>query len=163
MGQGRRDKVYLTSEQRQRLEEIRHNGHAPAKKIVHAQILLMCDEGPLAERRWTDVEIAAVLNIHRNTVDRVRKRFLDKGEYPALNRSRRKHPPTPPKVDGALEAQIIALCCSDPPDGNARWSLRLLTSELQRRKIVLEISRETIRRTLKKQTSSLENPAILYP
>ena len=155
MGHGRRDKIFLNSEQRHRLEDISRNGHAPAKKVLHAQILLMSDEGDLAPRKWTDAEIAAALNVHRNSVGRVRKRFLEKGEEPALNRRPRKLPPTPPIVDGATEAQIIALCCSEPPEGRALWSLRLLTSELKTRQIVVEISRETVRRTQKKTNYAL--------
>lgn len=150
MGRGRRDKVLLEKEQKQRLEKISRNGYAPAKKILHARVLLMCDEGELAEKKWTDEEIAEALNIHRNSVGRIRKRFLSQGEEPALNRKLRKTPPTPPKIDGEQEAQIIALCCSDPPEGRADWTIRLLTSELKKRRIVTEISRETVRRTLKK-------------
>ena len=69
---------------------------------------------------------------------------------PALDRKRRRKPPVEPIVDGETEAQIIALCCSEPPSGRGNWSLRLLTTELKRRTIVTEISRETVRRTLKK-------------
>ena len=147
MGRGRRDQVYLTVEQRENLEQISRNGYAPAKKILHARILLMCDEGKQATRKWTDPEIAEALQVHRNTVGRIRQRFIQKGEKPALNRQQRKTPPTPSKVDGATEAQIIALCCSDPPSGRADWTIRLLTSQLQKRRIVTEISRETVRRT----------------
>lgn len=150
MGRGRRDKVYLTVEQKDNLEKIARNGYAPAKKILHAQILLMCDEAVTTKRNWTDEEIAEALNVHRNTVGRVRQRFLTKGERPALARSLRPSPPTPPKVDGATEAKIIALCCSDPPEGRADWTIRLLTSELQERQIVTEISCSTVWRTLKK-------------
>ena len=160
MGHGRRDKIYLNPEQRHRFEDIRRNGHAPAKKILHAQILLMSDEGEFAPRKWTDVEIATALNVHRNSVGRVRKRFLEKGEEPALNRRPRKLPPTPPLVDGVTEAQIIALCCSEPPEGRALWSLRLLTSELKTRQIVVEISRETVRRTLKKTNCVLGKSSV---
>jgi transposase len=113
----------------------------------------MSDEGDLSTKRWTDDEIAAALNLHRNSVGRIRHRFLQQGEAPALNRQVRKTPPVPPKVDGHLEAQIIALCCSDPPDGYANWSIRLLTSKLKARQI--EISRETVRQTLKKTNSAL--------
>lgn len=155
MGRGRRDKIFLNREQRQRLDAIAHNGHAPAKKILHAQILLMSDEGEEASQKWTDAEIASVLNLHRNTIGRVRKRFLEKGETPALERQRRAKPPVDPIVDGETEAQIVALCCSEPPDGSADWSIRLLTSELKRRTIVTEISRETVRRTLKKTDYAL--------
>jgi transposase len=150
MGRGRRDKVYLTSEEREALEQISRNGHASAKKILHARILVMCDEGENAKRKWTDEEIAEALQIHRNTVGRIRQRFIEKGEKPALERKKRTTPPIAPKIDGANEAQIIALCCSDPPEGRAEWTISLLTSELKRRKIIAEISRETVRRTLKK-------------
>ena len=150
MGRGRRDKVFLSLEQRQRLEAISHNGYAPAKKILHAQVLLMCDEGNRANCRWSDGEIASALNLHINTVARIRKRFLQQGEQPALNRRQRQSPPVPAKIDGYQEAQIIALCCSEPPSGRVHWSLRLLTQELKVRGVVTEISRETVRRTLKK-------------
>lgn len=150
MGRGRRDKIFLAPEQRQRLETISRNGHAAAKKILHAQILLMSDEGEGAKGKWTDPEIANALNVHRNTVTRVRKRFLEMGETTALERKVRKSPPVKAKVDGELEAQIIAICCSEPPNGRKHWSIRLLTSELKKRTIVTEISRETVRRTLKK-------------
>jgi transposase len=162
VGRGRRDKVHLTVEQKEKLEQISRNGYAPAKKILHARILLMCDEGEQAKRKWTDEEIAQALQVHRNTVGRIRQRFLLKGEKPALERclrratpTQRKTPPTEPKVDGATEAHIIALCCCDPPSGRADWTIRLLTSELKKRTIVTEISRESVRRTLKKTNYAL--------
>lgn len=110
----------------------------------------MSDEGEEATRKWTDDQIANALNVHRNTVTRVRKKFLEMGETAAVERKVRKSPAVEPIVDGATEAQIVALCCSQPPDGYTHWSIRLLTSELKRRTIVTEISRETVRRTLKK-------------
>jgi transposase len=155
VGRGRRDKVRLTVEQREKLEQISRNGYAPAKKILHARILLMCDEGEQGIRKWTDEEIAQALQVHRNTVGRIRQKFLLKGEKPALERLQRKTPPTAPKVDGATEAHIIALCCSAPPSGRADWTIRLLTTELKKRTIVTEISRETVRRTLKKTNYAL--------
>lgn len=150
MGRGRRDKVYLTKEQIENLETISRNGHGSAKKILHARILLMCDEGEMAPRKWTDDQIAEALGVHRNTVGRIRQRFLQKGEKPALNRQPRKTPANPAKVDGATEAQIIALCCSEPPEGRSQWSIRLLTKELKKRQIITEISDSTVWRTLKK-------------
>lgn len=155
MGRGRRDKIHLTVEHREKLEQISRNGYAPAKKILHARILLMCDEGEQRTRKWTDEEIAEALQVHRNTVGRIRQRFLLKGEKPALERSQRKTPATAPKIDGATEAHMIALCCSDPASGRADWTIRLLTSELKKRTIVTEISRETVRRTLKKTNYAL--------
>lgn len=158
MGRGRREKVYLTEEPRDHLEKISRNGQAPAQKILPARILLMSDEGERMTRKWTDEEIAAALQVHRNTVGRVRQRFLEKGEKPALERQPRKTPPVPSKIDGATEAQIMALCCSDPPEGRAKWAIRLLTSELKQRQIITEISRETVRRTLKKTNYARGKP-----
>lgn len=158
MGRGRRDKVYLTVEDRENLEQISRNGYAPAKKILHARILLMCDEGKNSKRTWTDEEIAEALQVHRNTVGRIRHRFLQKGEKPALERQLRKTPPTPPKVDGSSEAHIIALCCADPPEGRAEWTIRLLTSELKQRQVITEISASTVWRTLKKTNYDLGKP-----
>jgi transposase len=158
MGRGRRDKVNLTGEQRENLEQISRNGYAPAKKILHARILLMCDEGEQAKRKWTDEEIAEALEVHRNTVGRIRQRFLQKGEKLALERKSRKTPPTPPKVDGVTAAQIIALCCSEPPPGRAEWTIRLLTSELKQRQIITKISGPTVWRTLKKTNYALGKP-----
>lgn len=158
MGRGRREKVVLKVAQRENLEKISRNGYASAKKILHARILLMSDEGELAERKWTDEEIGEALQVHRNTVGRIRQRFLKKGEQPALERKLRKKPPTPPKVDGSTEAQIIALCCSDPPEGRAEWTIRLLTSELKKRQIITEISCSTVWRTLKKTNYALGKP-----
>jgi Homeodomain-like domain len=157
MGRGKKDenKIRLSAEQRHRLEDISRKGHAPAKKILHAQVLLMADEAEAATRRWTDEEIAAALNLHRNTVGRIRHRFLTAGEQPALNRQVRATPPVVPMVDGHLEAQIVALCCSQAPEGRSRWSLELLTQQLKARQIVLQISRETVRRTLKKTSYAL--------
>jgi transposase len=158
MGSRRRDKVKLDQEQRQRLEAISKNGYAPAKKILHAKVLLMSDEGEGASRYWTDNDIAEALNLHRNSVGRIRKRFLEHGVEPALNRQVRRTPPVMPKVDGELEAKIVALCCCEPPPGRADWSIRLLTQELKRRGVVVEISRETVRRTLKKTGYVLGKP-----
>ncbi|NET62508.1 MAG: IS630 family transposase [Symploca sp. SIO2E6] len=150
MGRGRHDKVLLHPEQRQKLEDISHNGYASANKILHANVLLMSDESEKAPTRWTDGEIASALGVHQNTVARIRKRFLLMGISAALNRCQRLQPPVPAKIDGYTEAQIIALCCSSPPSGRVHWSLKLLTKEVKDRGIVTEISRETLRRTLKK-------------
>lgn len=155
LGRGRRDQVLLTQEQRQRLEAISRNGHPPAPKILHAQILLMSDEADRATRTWTDHEIAQALNWHRNTVGRIRQRFLEKGEAPAWERKARRKPALDPIVDGESEAQIIALCCSQPPAARGNGSIGLLTHELKQRRIVTPIGRETVRKTLKKTNCAL--------
>ncbi len=146
--------VHLTDEQCHRLEELRRNGHAPAKKILHASVLLLADKDhPMG--RYVDAYIAKTLGMHVNTVARIRKLFVLYGEEPALERKQRPAPPVPAKVDGRLEAQLIAICCSDPPTGRVRWTLDLLVEEVTSRKFVTSICRETIRRALKKTSYSL--------
>ena len=145
--------VRLDAEQRQRLEEIASNGHAPVKKVLHARILLLSDHDR-PDGHWPDHRIAQALGLHVNSVGRIRKRFVVDGERPALERKARAEPPVPAKVDGHLEAQLIAICCSPAPAGRARWSLSLLAGELRRRGLVTRICRETVRQALKKTSSS---------
>lgn len=145
--------VLLNPQTRQRLESITRNGSAPAKKIMHARVLLMSDQHHGCGR-YHDHEIAQALTIHINTVARIRKLFVQQGETPAVDRKQRATPPVAPKLDGRAEAQLIAVCCSPPPDGRVRWTLNLLQQECVGRKIVTSICRETIRKTLKKTRSS---------
>lgn len=146
--------VHLAPEQRQRLEELTRNGHAPAKKILHAQVLLQADKDH-ANGRYPDPDVARGLGLHINSVARIRKLFCLEGEEPALTRKPRAIPPTPAKVDGRLEAHIVATCCSPAPEGAARWTLSLLVQEVTRRGFVTSICQETIRKMLKKTRCSL--------
>ena len=141
--------INLPAEARQRFEAITRTGSAPAKKILHARVLLMSDEHH-PSGRYRDHEIADALGIHLNTVARIRKRFVLQGEGPAVDRKPRATPPLPRKLDGHDEAILVAICCSPPPEGRVRWTLNLLQGELVGRKIVTSICRETIRKTLKK-------------
>jgi len=153
MNSSRKRKVCLTPEERQRLESITRNGAAPAKKIQHARVLLLSDSHH-PNGRYPDAQIASILGMHRNSVARVRTRFVLEGEGPALDRKIRATPPTPPKLDGQAEATLVAICCSAPPEGRVRWTLQLLSQEMVGRRIVTSICRETIRKTLKKTSSS---------
>ena len=141
--------IDLSDEERHQLQQIAKNGQAPAKKILHAQMLLLSDIGH-SEAGWTDEQISSALAVHPYTVARVRKRYVTKGVAPALNRKIRTSPPVPQKLDGEKEAHLIAICCSTAPEGRDRWTLSLLVNELKQRGIVTQISRETIRQTLKK-------------
>ena len=163
MSKVRKYKVYLSEEERERLSKITKNGHHSAKKITHAKVLLMADEDH-PEGRWKDEQISEQLNIHRNTIGRIRKRFVEEGEEPALERKQRETPPHQPKIDGEKEAHLVAICCSEPPEGRTRWTLSLLVDEMKERGIVTEICRETIRKTLKKMNYDLgEKNAIVSP
>ena len=146
--------VVLTAKQRVQLEAITRHGHAPARKIRHAQVLLLSDHNR-PKGRMTRVQVSEILKMHVNTVDRIRRRFVQEGEAPALNRKVRLTPPIPPKLDGRREAQLVAICCGEAPQGHARWTLRLLTDEMIKRRIVTSIAMETVRKTLKKTNCSL--------
>jgi hypothetical protein len=139
----------LDPQERQRLEEITTNGHAAAKQIRHAHILLLSDrdrpEGP-----WSGPRIAEALGMHVNTVARIRKRFVVEGERPALERKARAEPPVTPKIDGQIEAHLVAICCGPAPEGRVRWTLTLMADELRRRGLVTQVCRETVRQALKK-------------
>lgn len=141
--------VLLDPQQRESLEEITRNGHAPAKKIRHAQVLLLSDHNRPGGK-MTGPEVAAVLGMHLNTVARIRKRFYLEGERPALERKRRETPPVPAIVDGRVEAHLIAICTGPPPEGRVRWTMELIAREVVRRGIVESISGETVRVALKK-------------
>ncbi len=143
--------ICLTPEQRQEFVDITRNGTAPAKKITHARILLLSDRAHVEGQR-TDAYITEVLGVHLNTVKRLRKRFVEQGPCAALNRKLRPAPP--PKIDGRVEAHLVAICCAPAPQGRERWTLTLLVDELQRRGLAT-VCRETVRQALKKTRSSL--------
>lgn len=145
--------VKLDPQERLRLQEITANGLAPAKKIQHARVLLLSDHGRDGGH-WSDVRIAEALDMHVNTVARVRKRFVLEGERPALERKVRAEPPVPAKIDGRVEAHLVAICCGPAPEGHARWTLELLAGELSRRGLVTRVCAETVRKALKKTTCS---------
>ena len=146
--------VVLTPEQRARFQDITRNGSAPAKKIRHAQVLLLSDAGRPGGRLTRD-QIAQRLEMHVNTVDRIRRRFVTEGEAPALDRKPRLTPPVPAKIDGRVEAHLVAICCSQAPEGRTRWTLQLLADELKHRGLVTHVCAETVRQALKKTNCSL--------
>ena len=139
--------VRLTATERSELLALVRTGKAAAHKRMHAQVLLKADQGEQGPA-WTDSEIAEALEVHGNTVYNVRRRLVEQGLEAAVNR--KKLPPRLRKLDGAQEARLLALACGPPPEGRARWSLRLLAERLVALDIVDEISHETVRQTLKK-------------
>jgi Homeodomain-like domain len=146
-------KVTLMVEERKALEHLVSVGKAAARKLAHARILLLADEGPGGPRR-TDEEILAALQVSPKTIARVRKRFVTESFESALDH--RPQPPRPEKVKvtGSVEKQLIQLACSDPPRGRCCWTLQLLADQLVALGCVDAVSREAVRRALKKTTSS---------
>ena len=154
----------LQPHQRRSLEDITSKGTHSAKKIrhAHAHVLLMGDSGRPGGKR-TDPQIAQALSMHLNTVARVRKRFVVEGERPALERKTRATPPVPAKIDGLVEAQIIAICTGPPPAGRARWTMQLIAGEVVRREVLSSISGEAVRLVLKKRDEALAGAVLVRP
>ena len=140
--------VRLSPEERQELENIVKKGKSSAFKIRHAQILLHSDANQSVEA------IASMLHCNKNTVSEVRKRLVEKGLAAALERKKRSTPPTPRLFDGEAEARLIALACSTPPEGRARWTLQLLADRVVELNIVPHCTANTIHEVLKKTNSS---------
>jgi hypothetical protein len=144
--------VELTEAERAQLRTLVGSGSAPARLLTRARILLKANQGE-GGPGWTDVAIAGALEVHPVTVARVRRQWVETGLAAALARKapdrvyRRK-------IDGAAEARLIAVACSDPPTGRERWTLRLLADELVRLEVVPAVSHETVRRTLEQTRSS---------
>jgi transposase len=146
-------KVTLTEEERLELDALSSKGKHAAQTVLNALILLACDEGKYQKERSINEDIARVLNISMKTIDRVKKRFVEEGLDMALTGK----PSTrvyDRKADGDLEAHLVALSCSEPPEGHRRWTLRLLANKAVELNYVDNISYETVRRTLKKTSLS---------
>jgi len=141
--------VRLTEQERAQLVAVTSKGKSSARKLVHAQILLKVDANGTGQ---TDEEVAEQFGVHVNTVRSIRERFVMQSLESALNRKVRTTPPCESKLDGAGQARLMALACSSPPPGRARWTLELLGEHLVQLKVVESICKETVRKALKKTT-----------
>jgi hypothetical protein len=146
--------VTLSKEERETLNELTSKGKNKSQKILNALILLACDEGEYQAKRSTNEDIARVLNISMRKIDRVKERFVSEGIDTALNGRKRNRTYTK-KADGDFEAHLIALSCSEPPEGFARWSLRLLADKVVELGYIDSISHEAIRGILKKRNQTM--------
>jgi transposase len=136
--------VSLDDGQRSALDTQVRSGRWPPRKVSHARILLRADEGQ------TDAEIAEGVEVGISTVERVRRRFAEGGLGAALDRRPQPSRPEKKVLDGAGEAHLIALACSEPPEGRPEWTLRLLADRVVELKYAGAVSYETVRRVLKK-------------
>jgi hypothetical protein len=140
--------VKLTEQEREELEQMISTGKHSARKLMHARILLKADEsteGP----HWTDEQICEAIGASLSTIGRVRQQFLEEGVEAAISR-RKGSGIRDLKIDGELEAHLVALTCSSPPKGHARWTLRMLADKMVELEYIDSMSYETVRRTLKK-------------
>jgi transposase len=145
-------RIHLAEDERAHLLGLTQSGKAAARRVRRAQTLLLADEG------HSDRVIAEMLHIGHATVERTRLRCVEEGLEAAL--SERPRPGSSPKLDGKQEALLVALACTYPPEGRKCWTMQLLADRLVTLGVVEAISDETVRRTLKKGTSS---PGLLAP
>ncbi len=134
--------VKLSESERKQLQTLLSKGKLSVRRVKRAQILLAADSGKI------DQDIAQTLQVHVNTVERIRKRLVEGGVEHALSEDHR--PGGKSKLDGKGEAVLVALACSDPPAGRAQWTMQLLADRLVALGIVEQISDETVRKHLKK-------------
>jgi hypothetical protein len=144
-------KVTLTEEERTSLQSLTKSGKHSSRKLLHALILLNCDCGEFNKvPRRTNLEIATFLKVGESMVERIKKRFVEAGLESALE-DKPADREYIRKADGDLEAHIIALSCSEAPEGFSRWSLRMLADKVVELEYVESIYHETIRQVLKKR------------
>ena len=149
-----RYRVTLTAEERERLESLSTTGVRAAKTVLHARALLLLDAGEHGQN-WKVGEVAEALGMTPRTLEHLKERFVERGLEEALERKERESPPRPIVFDGAFEARLLQLACSEAPKGHSRWTVRLLADKLVELKIVPTVSPMTVCNTLKKTSFSL--------
>jgi len=144
--------VRLTAEEREGLEDLTKKGKTQAYRIKHAHILLAVDaDGP----NWPDHQVAQAYTCHQNTVRNVRQRCVEQGLEAALDRKKQAVPSCERIIDGDVEARLITIACSRPPEGYAKWTMQMLADELVALHVVDSVSGQTVWRTLKKTNLNL--------
>lgn len=145
--------IELSDADRKALEDIITKGSSPAKAILRANVLLASDRNN--KKHMTVAEIAETYHTTPTTVQNVRTSYANNGLEATISRKKREIPPVPPKVTGDVEAHIIALACSDPPEGYEKWTLRLLADKCVELNYAESLSHMTVSRILKKTKLSL--------
>lgn len=149
-----RYRVTLTAQERQDLEALTHNGKTGAKTFIHARALLLCDAG-IEGPSWKVADVAEALGVTSRTIEHLKQRFVEEGLDAALQRKPRTRPPRDVVFDGEFEARLIALACSDAPEGRQRWTVRLLAEKAVELNFAPAVSHMTVQRVLKKTNLSL--------
>ena len=146
-----RYRVTLTKDERKELETITRRGKNHARRFIHARALLLCDAGADGPA-WNVSDVAEALGVTSRAIEHLKKRFVEDGLEAALERKVREKPPREVIFDGAFEARLIALACSDAPKGQRRWTVRLLADKAVKLNFAESVSHMTVQRVLKKQT-----------
>ncbi len=149
-----RYRVTLTKEERKELESMTRRGKTHARRFIHARALLLCDAGADGPA-WNVSDVATALGVTSRAIEHLKKRFVEDGLEAALERKPREKPPREVMFDGAFEARLIALACSDAPEGHRRWTVRLLADKAVELSFAESVSHMTVQRVLKKTNLSL--------
>ncbi len=149
-----RYRVTLTPEERSELEAVTRNGKTRAKRFLYARALLLCDAGPEGPA-WTVARTAEALGVTSRTIEHLKKRFVEEGLEAALTRRQPVKPPREVVFGGEFEAHLIALACSEPPEGRERWTVRLLAERAVELDLAPSVSHMTVQRILKKTNFDL--------
>lgn len=153
-------KVTLTVDERETLKAVIDRGKHKSQKVKRAHILLKADEGEHGEH-WKDKQIAKACYVRVRTVEKTRERFVKEGfEITLLGKPYPERAPF--KITGEVEAHLITLRCSKPPEGYEKWTLRLLADKMVELNYVESLSHESVRRTLKKRLKTLASEKLVY-
>ena len=149
-----RYRVTLTEKERKELEALTRRGKTHARRVIRGRALLLCDAGPNGPA-WKVSDVAEALGITSRTIEHLKRRFVEDGLDVALERKPREKPPREVVFDGAFEARLLALACSEAPEGHQRWTVRLLADKVVELNIAASVSHMTIQRALKKMNLNL--------
>ena len=149
-----RYRVTLTKEERKELDAMTHRGKTHARRFIHARALLLCDAGADGPA-WNVADVATALGVTSRAIEHLKKRFVEDGIEAALDRKPREKPPREVVFDGAFEARLVTLACSEAPEGHRRWTVRLLADKAVELKFAESVSHMTVQRVLKKTNLSL--------
>lgn len=149
-----RYRVTLTEQERNDLEALTKRCKTHARRFIHARALLLSDAGDFGPS-WSVADTAEALGVTTRTIEHLKKRFVEDGLEAALERKQREKPPREVKFDGAFEARLIAMACSDVPEGYSRWTIRLLADKAVELNFAESVSLMTVQRVLKKTNFSL--------
>ena len=147
-------RVTLTAQERQELEALTKTAKTNARRFLYARSLLLCDAGPQGPA-WSVADTAEAMGVTPRTIEHLKKRFVEEGLSAALERKQPEKPPRGVTFDGAFEARLIALACSNTPEGRRRWTVRLLAEKAVELSLAPRISHMTVQRMLKKTNLSL--------
>ena len=147
-------RVTLTAQEREEMEALTKTGKTNAKRFLYARSLLLCDAGPEGPA-WTVADTAEAMGVTPRTIEHLKKRFVEEGLDVALERKQRETPPREVIFDGAFEARLTALACSEAPSGRQRWTVRLLAEKAVELNLAPRVSHMTVQRILKKTNLSL--------